>query len=640
MPKPYRCPFLLIALVLLIIVAQACNLPSPDHPPDSEDVTPGLDLSDGGLVAKPGLLDVMALVIDSQGEPISYATLGDGELITTEDGVAVGPVKATEAGWIHVSAPGYMPAHASSLTTLDDTHLLWVTLTPIATGTLYQANTGASLVFGEGEKTNLSVHLDPGLFDGEGIVLSLAPIHLQHLDAHHQPLNADEDLHLQCAFSIEATSTDGMTLSPSGEGKVHVHLPLPEGIDDIPILAYFDPESGSWEPTPGGCALLEERILECELPHFSEFGFFGEGDSEDDAESDEGGFWGALDDHRGGSGEGGSSDGGGSEGGSTTDNIISQAQRIADRTGGETGKIALVISAGIAHRAGMHDLADQMLDQARDIVRNIGEGLLNSTRCETYYKLLKTAEQAQRLGKLEDLATRLIEKARDLKEKCITITGTIEYKFYLHTVWPGAERWTYDRGSQLWTEVHRVIINIDPETGAVDGESQVKVTMPQSIFRVEENSTCGPLRVDKAVENIPDKGTAMLLFKGTYLNDHFSLSPIETAQASPVGMQHVTWYNPTYTSWPECNAYNEETSRNKIADYVSQLVHGFFGKPEPPSLETMLNEGRRTERGEYKILQGQAGILYTRGQNLSPLLPVQAAQVKWEFRLLSTLGGN
>lgn len=178
-------------------------------------------------------------------------------------------------------------------------------------------------------------------------------------------------------------------------------------------------------------------------------------------------------------------------------------------------------------------------------------------------------------------------------------------------------------------EAHYVKVHIDPETGALDGESQVTLTFSSATYMHEEGSTCGPLRHHRAVETHGD-GEAFLIFQGSTEGNSFSIGPPQVEQSSPVILEHHQWMDPDYGE--QCAPFRNELGRTSIADYTSHLIHGFFGRPEPPSLEEMFNSGTRgVGAGGRDVIFGNRSLSYSVGGNLAPLIPVSSGTVSWRF---------
>jgi hypothetical protein len=69
--------------------------------------------------------------------------------------------------------------------------------------------------------------------------------------------------------------------------------------------------------------------------------------------------------------------------------------------------------------------------------------------------------------------------------------------------------------------------------------------------------------------------------------------------------------------------------------YRSQLLDGFFGKPQPPSLEEMLNSNIQCYSGlRGCISEGSQNISYSSGDNRPEIIPVDRAVLKWRFQWL------
>jgi len=81
----------------------------------------------------------------------------------------------------------------------------------------------------------------------------------------------------------------------------------------------------------------------------------------------------------------------------------------------------------------------------------------------------------------------------------------------------------------------------------------------------------------------------------------------------------------------ECQVYENEQGW-KFADYYSQLIHGFLGAPQPPTIEEMLNTGGHSVIDGLTIIRGSEMLSFAVGENITPVLPISRASLTWRFQ--------
>jgi hypothetical protein len=178
---------------------------------------------------------------------------------------------------------------------------------------------------------------------------------------------------------------------------------------------------------------------------------------------------------------------------------------------------------------------------------------------------------------------------------------------------------------------------MDPKTGAIDGEAHVYTAFSSATYRYEEESVCGPIYNDHELKTDPGNGEAHLLFEGTFDGENFTIGELKVDKSKPVTIQHHAWLSRTYAPGsppPQCPPVTtKEISTQMIAEYTSHLLHGFFGNPEPPSLQEMLSKGSRGTDSSGRVVRigGVKLLNYDVGRNLSPLLPIENGSVQWTF---------
>lgn len=626
-------------MILVFMLLLSCN--PPGLPPEGQT-------DDSGETSEPsnGAAKIIGLVVSSDYQPIPNASVGVNGLLTDRNGVVSGHVQASESGWIPVRAPGYVTNYTRPQEFSNDYQTFMVKLTAVMASGLCPSEKEALITIGEAASPWLQARVSPDSFVEDKVLLQLTEIDPRDMAVQEMETSPGEMGALYYCFAVNAVDFYGQHVEPQGPVEVLLY----DEVNDINqvVLASFDPQSGVWESVERGCQRVDAEHIRCSLPHLSNHGFFapggdvggipgvgvGGGEQEEDQGDDSSQAYEEAKKRLGDIYKKADESGVPPDEGELEDvlkDLAEAAQKVAEEHPDEVGKTVLLDAAGAAQAAGSSETADSLLDAARDLVREIAEELLEDPDCGKLSELFNTAAQAQLLGGLDDLASQLLDKAKQREENCNIWKGTIHYTFFLSGSWPQNDRWTHYTGAQTWTEIHEVTIAINPESGAVDGDSIVQLSMAGAEYRLIMKSVCGEIINHNEIETDGGSGDAVLTFDGSYQDGQFSLGPMEVEQSEPVPLRFHSYVLLTYVP-PHCTPVrNREISQQNLAPYTSQLVNGFFGKPEPPSLQTMLNSGTRSQVGETEVIRGTEEISYQIGVNVSPLIPVQNATVTWNF---------
>jgi hypothetical protein len=655
--KSYRLTTFVVLSVLLI--STACNAPFNRGESPEDDLQAEGPENVVRLLAGLESGSTFILVVDPDGDPIFNARIANTDLYTDHNGIAVGLISTTSQEWFPVYAPGYATAYTRAITEWDGYPIALTILTPLGASALVESDSVTTLTVENARREQAQVSMQAGTFDDPQVLLSWSDIPITQLGSRFGSTSGMEGLFLQGAFALETTSLESGSWDIQPEKEVSLRITWDPEREEIPVLGSFNPESGTWESLVDRCQRDEAGMMECTLPHLSEFGLFGhssggDGWDRDEDENDDfaNSFGSALDNAMGGGAggaagggvpgggtEGGDGDSGGSEGGLTGG--LDGLSGSGDGLGTEVDKMTALIAAGLAMQNGLDGLANQYLDQAREAIKEMANELLKDPTCGTVYELFNAASQAWLVGELDALGDQLSQRAQDIFKRCGAWYGTIHYTFKLQNTWPHANDWQHESGSSAWTEVHEVRIFVDPKTGAIDGESHVHLAFSDATYRLEKQSPCGPIHNDHDAKTEPGDGTAILLFDGTFDGDNFSIGELRVEKSEPIALQHHAWLSKTFAEPiappPSCPPITtKEISTQTIAEYTSQLIHGFFGQPEPPSLQEMLRTGsRRMSEDRVVGISGYQDISYDVGRNLSPLLPVESGTVRWNFTRVS-----
>jgi hypothetical protein len=633
----------IITVGLLFLMIMGCNSGSSGGGSDGSNDTNGTQTPEPGNV--PLLAETMILVLDSEGDPVENALVDDKHL-SDSNGVVLGDLPSFDSGWMSIAATGYARGFARPQGTLG-AKLAVATLSPFQTSILLDGSADLQLKSGNPDQPDITVMLDADLFTAENIAVHLAAIDPLTTGPLFAPLDSGADLYLQSAFAlyahdlmdIQATLRDGKTVTVTFRDA--------GSFSDAAQIAYFDVMTGLWQVIPNSLSRLDAEHVQCILPHFSTFGFFDDQQPiylDFDPETPDSWFeaWARLN-HIFIAAE---------KNGTVPDekvvedaveDLAKAAKDYAKTHRNETGKNLLMQAYEKAALTGNKKIAEDLKTEAQDLTQELGEKLLKDPGCGKISELLALATQAQLLGGFESLLERLNQKIKDLRNTCGVWKGSIHYWFFMDDPypWPDYDEWGYESGAKDWHEFHTVTIAVH-ENGLVDGECHVKNKMPTTRYRKERATDCGMAYTDLVVKTFPSTGQCALDFEGTYANGIFTIGPVgilatQFIENKPIAMNFRTEIHEYFGD--ECQVFEEEHEW-KFADYYSQLIHGFLGAPQPPSIEEMLNTGVHSVSDGREIIRGFDMLSFTVGENTTPVLPISKASLSWTFTKVNNQPGT
>jgi hypothetical protein len=311
------------------------------------------------------------------------------------------------------------------------------------------------------------------------------------------------------------------------------------------------------------------------------------------------------------------------------------AKDFANRNRNETGKAMLVYTAQLAQTSGVDGgeaIAKELTKQAQDLTAEMAKKLEKKADCGHTDEIMHIIQQGQLLGgSAKTAADNLMKKVKDQLDNCEIWIGRIHYWFFLLDEFPGLEgHWHLQNPNLSWHEYHSVRIGINPVTGNLSGTSKVRPVMNNASYLAELGSDdCGVDKHYMDVEGNPGIGFTTLDFKGTYQDQIWSIEPVQEKDSQPAVLflhQHGLF---------GCPKIQMELSNTQMFTYKSQLLHGFWGTPQPPNLEEMLNNGTYKEDSlGIAFIRGNQDLAYSSGVNLVPLIPVDHANLNWSFKRL------
>jgi hypothetical protein len=595
---------------------------------------------------QPLLAETMILVLDSEGSPVENALVDEIHL-SDSNGIVLGDLPSLDSGWMSITATGYARGFTRPQGTYLGAKLAVATLSPFQTSILLDGSADLQLKSGNPDQPDITVMLDADLFTAENIAVHLAAIEPLTTGPLFAPLDTGADLYLQSAFALYAHDLMDNQATFSDGKIVTVTFRDAGSFTNAAQVAYFDVASGLWRVIPNGLSRLDAEHIQCLLPHFSTFGFFDDRQPiylDSDPETPDSWFeaWARLNyifitvDKNGTVPEEAVVK-------EAMEDLAKAAKDYAKTHRNESGKNLLIQTIDKAAFTGNWDVVADLTPEAQTLTQELGEKLLEDPGCGKIGELLALATQAQMLGGLESLLTQLNQKIQDLLNTCGVWKGSIHYWFIMDDPypWPDYDEWGYESGAKEWHEIHKVTIAVH-ENGLVDGESFVKNSMPTTRYRKERATDCGLAYTDLVVETFPSNGQCVLDFEGTYANGIFSIGPVgilasQFIENKPIVMNFKTQIHEYFGD--ECQVFEREDGW-KFADYYSQLIHGFLGAPQPPSIEEMLNTGEHSVRDGIEIIRGSDTLSFTVGENTTPVLPISKAWLSWDFTKVNNQPGT
>ena len=440
------------------------------------------------------------------------------------------------------------------------------------------------------------------------------------------------------SFDISAWNLDGEAINLADNKTAMVLIPDNEHeIDDL-VLQSFNSESGSWIDQEGACTRLDSETIQCSLNHFSMHNFMDKnldpGQMGDQEIVDFRNHYHAIGKLYKSGEEGGTGDEGtDSEITNLLMELVEAARKFAKKNPNETGKAMLVYTAQLAQASGVEGgeaIANELMKEAQDLTAEMAKKLAEKADCGHTDEIKNLIDQGQRLGgSAAEAANDLEKKFSDQLKNCVVWKGSIHYIFFLLHEFPELEgNYLLQNPGQWWREIHSVTIGINPLTGTLSGTSKVRVIMNEASYLAESKSgdDCGHDKHYMEIEANPGTGFTTLEFEGTYANQTWSIGPLQEGDYEPVilFMHHHGLFG--------CPKQVLELANIQMFTYRSQLLHGFFGTPEPPSLEEMLNSGDyRKESDGLEFIRGSQDLTYSSGMNRSPIIPIDHATVHWSF---------
>ena len=616
-------------IILVILFGSSCGLTDniSDLIPDSEEVSEKEGITTD---EESSSREAMAFVVDPNYNPIAYASIGTSNLLTDRNGVAIGEIIPNESGWVLVQAPGYVSNYAKPSMFSGEYDKYFVTLVPVEAGAFYESSESTSIWLGDSGNPQIQIEIAPGALQTEQAILELTEIHPREISMDDFWGDLDETFNPLMSFEISASDISGEPVGLKENSLATVSIyDVENDIDDL-LLQSFDPESGTWITQEDACFRVDEGTIECSLTHFS-FHSFQKKYLDPEAQGSEefGAFKGTYNEITKMFKEGGED----SEGlQKAIERLAKAAKEFAKKHRNETGKAMLMYATDVIEGSGVEGseaIAQELKQEAQDLVVEMAKKLTENPDCGNMYELFNLQKQAMLMGgSAEAQVQKLQDKVSDKFNNCEIWTGTVHYTFFPLDYYPELEDKYKLVNDEPWQEIHSVTIGINPITEHLDGDSYVKLNFPTASYLAEVGGgDCGPDKSYIDINTGAGNGFTWLTFKGTFDGNTFQLEPMEERESEPVAL---SWHSHGLFGCPKTE---KDWGKIPMFPYHSQLLDGFYGKPQPPSLEEMLNSDIRCSGGVIGcVSRGSQDISYSAGVNRPEILPVDRAILTWQFR--------
>lgn len=650
-------------------VTAGAAAPDPANEADSgESVSTaaptGDDTGVGEATAQPAER-FLATVTGVGGRPVAWPEV-DGRRGDAH-GQATGP--AGPSGWYEVSAPGHATTYARPVASVAGYDMLDVELTPL----------GQPVVIGgEPQRIDLgagAVVAVPGGALPEGTWLTITELPARHLSAPWAPVDGG---HRTRVFSFESSAPDGSVVQPTA--PLTLHLDDANELGGVTALATFDRDAGRW--VESGVCTESAGALDCDVAHFSlstpvgdqpypsdppdEQADTDEQQSQDQAERDQ-----AERDRRRDKEEqqqiedvpervreslDSATDSARSNPSRATKDRLATAIVVAREFDVDTG--VAVEQLGTAYQ----QVASETVDTASRAER---------PRCDQMSALAGVIAEGEIIASIGGSVSgqqAAIDLLAEIELECRHYwTGTVEYRFPAPPRWeiyslitPGPGALYEDRGIDEWRETAFVTINVDPESGQLEGRVSVAPAFVPLRFRLDLNSPDDVCSIesweDFIVEGIGSDQPGLssgepqdlvsraassaklipLVFDGFYEAPQFSLSQPRLTGDSGIRIQTQI---DIHTYIVPCESISNSVVGDEFVEpYTTQLVDGFeFLSPVVPkvTLEEMLNGPSRTEPDGRIVIEGRRDLEVT----MDLIVPFQRGTVTWTFSTQSLFEG-
>lgn len=616
------------------------------------------------------LPEVMGLVMDSGGRPLSCVLVGEDDL-TDLNGVYGGSGARSPAGWIQLDAWGYTTGYVKPDASDGGVDLFLAWMTPFQTLGKVESDKSVELIADANEGIVLTAGVAAEDLSETPAYVGLADVNVWDVGPLSAPLQPAEDLYLIRAFALQAFDATGQAV-PSADGRTFTVRIQGVQTPAMPKLAWFDPNAGEWIVVEGACEVTDNSGITCTLPKlWPLYGLFVPGQSPylpdldslgsptahspaqglriagDEVPDPFKSLHGSLHQYMKYLEQNGLLGSESFECGKDPiiRKILEQMAQIArDQAARERNEKAKMHLLWVAERACLlcePDIESSLMDLAVEITNEIGRRLLNEGDCGRLREMMRAVEQVQAFGGDPAVEQGLRDKIARLLAECDEWIGTIRYAYPISQSLPLTLTGTdYVRrsGASMWMEMHEVRMSTHAETHVLMGQIQTRLSFP-SVRYVERAPVpmyagCPHFHDIRVAQDDPSEQDKInwFYFDGTYDGYTFQVNqPVPAPDAKPVRIEHQHWSS-SLDGDGTCNRYPYIVTI--IPDeFYSALIHSFMYTLMSPSitLQEMLETGEHNDFGAYETIRGSEPIANPMPMPNHGLYPFTEGEVIWNL---------
>jgi hypothetical protein len=401
------------------------------------------------------------------------------------------------------------------------------------------------------------------------------------------PLAGHESLVLGAAFALTANAPDGTPVGISAGTKIGVTIEDEGDLGNSPVLARFDPATGTWIEVPGGVTRTDAVTVRCDVSTPADLhGVFGPDagsgkmltvpEAEFALKLARIALAKAIRDSAS----------------PTTDPVVAAAllavaeaaRDLADVSPDEKGKFALLMAAADARMLQNHSLADELEDEALELAESIALALMQANECGYVETMYSAAAQVDLLGGDPILVEQLLDKVGKLRAECGRWVGTINFYMNISQVHPGLGDFTLLGPGGSWKEDHFVVIDVDPKNGFVLVKDQVQHWLPIRFYEDETQECPNYMRHFGQ----PALASLELGYTGSWTEAKgFSVGPAALVSGSPPA---ISWHQ-HFESKDDQTCVVDVDITYPFPNHTSLMVHGLWDATPVVTLQEILNSG-------------------------------------------------
>ena len=571
----------------------------------------------------------LTLVLDPTGRPLANALVG-GARHTNRDGVAVGEVGVSPAGWISVSSPGFATGYATSIATVGESDFYTARLTPFDGQVPLDAGESKLLQVGDETGAWAEVTVDASQLAVIPATVGLTRVSSLDVGPLFEPVPGYSDHWLRLAFALQAWSSDGADVGLAS-GDLDVAIDDQGSLSDAPVLARFDPSTGAWVVIPGACARVDASHVSCTLPRFAAlFGLFEPGviaygkPSKTGDEVDlefrialaELGFEIRLIVDQGGVPAHAQAVLG------ALNALADVARESVDVSATETAKFHLLTAAGAARSLEQTSLSDALTAEALELAELFATALAGGDPCSDGPQMIAAVAQLDALGGSASLIASLATLLHAGEGACDERwAGTVSFLMPIDKVHPGLDDFVAFVPAP-WRETYWVDFTVNTKTHSLQGTCTSSLSMGIVMYLDETEECLNYIRF----RGEPSAGQVEMGFTGSFDGSTFAIGSLAQTGGATITISQRQHFETKKDD--QCQQIVDITY--PFPNHAGFLAHGMYQPLPMVALDALLNTGARVGGdGRVSASSGNSGFVNPIPE--SGKYPFSIADVTWSF---------